>query len=296
MVRHRARSHRRSGPPPFRGGWPRNVGRICGRRFASPLGARSFPLLLAYLPFLWLALFFGVVAAAGRFARDRGWQGIPWIAFVVCAGVAMEWLTTFSPLPLNIALCQYRNLPVIQLAAFTGIWGVSFLLWLINAAVADAILSRKRPTPVAICAAGVALVVIGAAASSLAGSLNSSKSAPSLMVAAVQDYSAVETADVLAETQDEPDAPDRATMTKAAVQRGAELVVWSEEALASAYQPNDPRDETNALASETKACLVVGYSDDHEPHPHNCAGLIYQMAAAEGSTIKLIFSRVSGKW
>lgn len=247
-------------------------------RWAAP----SFALLLAYLPFLWLALFFGVVAAGGMYMRKRGWSRLPWIVFVACAGVAVEWLTTFTPLPLNIALSQYLDLPVIQVAAFTGIWGVSFLLWLINASIADAALSKpRRPVPFAICVGLAALVTVGCSANAV-GAWRSSTPMRSVRVAAIQDYSAAETAGVLAETKDVADAPDRAVMTRAAVQKGAKLVVWSEECLGAAYQPSDPNDETNALARKTSVCLVVGYSDNHEPHPHNCAGLILPDGSSGG--------------
>lgn len=108
-------------------------------RWHSDTGA----LLLGWLPFLWLAAFFGTAAAAGEAARVRGWTGVKWIMFVACVGVTVEWLTTFSPLPLNIAVCQGRTVPVIQIASITGIWGVSFLLWLANATLADAFLSKR---------------------------------------------------------------------------------------------------------------------------------------------------------
>ena len=75
--------------------------------------------------------------------RTGLWQR--WALFVASAAVAAEWLTTFSPLPLNLALCQYRTTAVIQISALTGIWGVSFLLWLFNAALADVVLGRNWP-------------------------------------------------------------------------------------------------------------------------------------------------------
>lgn len=230
--------------------------------------ANADALLLAYLPFLWLALFFGVVALAGRAARARGWGGLPWIGFVACAGVAAEWLTTLSPLPLNIALCQYRNLPLIQIASLTGIWGVSFLLWAVNATLADALLHRRLDKwPVGLAVGMVALSL------GWGISIQKPRGIP-LRVAAIQDYSPAETAGVLAESKDEADAPDREMMTREATARQAKLVVWSEEALGSAFRPNDPQDETNALARQTKAYLIVGYSDDTLPHPHNCAALV----------------------
>src|SRR5438552_4980199 len=98
----------------------------------------------AYVPFVWLALLLGAVAAIAAVARRR-MEGLRWALFVASAGVTAEWLTTFSPLPLNLALCQYRTPSIIQISALTGIWGVSFLLWLFNAAAADAVSVLRVP-------------------------------------------------------------------------------------------------------------------------------------------------------
>src|SRR6266516_2875544 len=78
------------------------AGLVCGFVHAGwPSGASG--LLFAYLPFLWLAILLGLVAALGASARCR-WEGARWVTHVACAGVAAEWLTTFSPLPLNVAV------------------------------------------------------------------------------------------------------------------------------------------------------------------------------------------------
>ncbi len=98
-------------------------------------------LFWAYIPFLWLAFLFGLVALAASLASkiSSPMARVLWVASV---GVGGEWLTSWLPLPLNIALCQYRNLALIQMASVTGIWGVSFLLWAVNAALAEAVQRR----------------------------------------------------------------------------------------------------------------------------------------------------------
>src|SRR6266849_3878272 len=101
------------------------------------------PFDIEWLGWVALAPLLGAVAAMAAASRRR-WHGLRWVLFVAGAGVAAEWLTAFSPLPLNLALCQYRTLHVIQVASLTGIWGVSFLVWWTNAALADAVL---RPMP-----------------------------------------------------------------------------------------------------------------------------------------------------
>ena len=49
---------------------------------------------------------------------------------------------------------QYRNLPLIQFASVTGVWGVSFLLYFVNSLTADLLLTRRkaRMDPLYACA------------------------------------------------------------------------------------------------------------------------------------------------
>jgi len=77
-------------------------------------------LFWAYIPFLWLAFLFGVVALASARVPET-WNPLARVLVVASVGVGGEWLTSFLPLPLNIALCQYRNLPLIQISALIGI-------------------------------------------------------------------------------------------------------------------------------------------------------------------------------
>jgi len=98
-------------------------------------------------------LFAGVTG--GATAARRRWSGTRWALFVAAFDVAAEWLTSLSPLPVNIALTRYRMLPVIPIASLTGIWGISFLLWLGYAALADSFLHvqpGKQPLGIALAA------------------------------------------------------------------------------------------------------------------------------------------------
>lgn len=250
------------------------AGLVCGVIQAgwSPDSQRLF---WAFIPFLWLTFLFGGVAlAAAKFPRQG--NGLLWVAFIACAGVSGEWLTSFLPLPLNIALCQYRVLPLIQIASLTGIWGVSFLLWFSNAALADAWLQKRgRTRPVAVAFALVAL--------SLGFGLWRLRPAPEnrpyLTVAAVQDLTREEVGGLAASPKG---AADREAMTRQAAARGAQLVVWSEESLGNDFAPDDPKDATRKLARQFHTSLVVGYSDDARPKAHNCAAFIDQTGVVQG--------------
>ncbi len=230
-------------------------------------------LFWAYIPFLWLSFLFGVVALAAVKVPAH-WNPIFRVLFLASVGVSGEWLTAFLPLPLNIALCQYRDLLLIQIADHTGIWGISFLLWWANAALAEIVLHR-RFVPAGI---GLMLVLLSLGYGILAGFMSVEAGAPTLQVAAIQDLTGEEVGDLAAHT-----APtDRAQMTRQAVARGAELVVWSEESLGGEFTPTDSKDETRLLARALKTAIVVGYSDDTRPKPFNCAAYI----AANGVVLR----------
>lgn len=193
---------------------------------------------------------------------------------MACVGVSAEWLTTFSPLPLNIAVCQGRTVPIIQIASITGVWGVSFVLWLANATLADVLLcARVRPAPL-VLPVGLVALSLGIGYVQQAQTLSRTASLAPVRVAAVQDFSAGEAATVAPAAAVNADAPDRETLSRQAASRGAQMIVWSEDCLGSAYTPQKPDDETNTLARTLGAYLVVGYADSARPLPFNCAGLI----------------------
>ena len=221
-------------------------------------------LFWAYIPFLWLTFLFGLVALAA--ARvPAAWNPVFRVLFLASVGISGEWLTSFLPLPLNIGLCQYLNLPLIQIASVTGVWGVSFLLWWVNAALVEVFLRRKAlPLVLGIV---MTLLLVGAGALFLAQTL---KNAPALRVAAIQDLTSEETGDLATVKGD----VDRTAMTKQAAAQGAKLIVWSEESLGGEFSPNNPKDETRQLARALKTALVVGYSEDTRPKPFNCAAYI----------------------
>jgi apolipoprotein N-acyltransferase len=221
-------------------------------------------LIWAYVPFLWVALLFAVVAMTASILRESLAPG-RWALGVACAGMTLEWLTSWLPMPVHIALTQYQNLPLIQMASITGIWGVSFLVWLVNAAFADALLQRQ------IAPASLRWAIGLAAFSWLTGltvGLRDERR-PLIAVAAIQDF-----ADPSRRTAQKP--LDRPELTEAATGGAspARLVVWSEECLRKSFNPADPDDPTRTLAQTRHIVLVAGYMDDAKPRPHNCSAVI----------------------
>lgn len=89
----------------------------------------------AYLPYLWLGLVLGLTAGvAAAFPVKNPLR----------QAVAIEWGSTFTPLPVNVAMTCWRITPLIQIASLVGVWGVSWLIYFAGAALARSALDRKR--------------------------------------------------------------------------------------------------------------------------------------------------------
>ena len=77
--------------------------------------SRNFS-FLAYYPFVLSIVVFAVMACAASPARRRV-QGLLWCLFIACLGVAAEWLTVFLPMPINVALSQYKQIDMVQISS-----------------------------------------------------------------------------------------------------------------------------------------------------------------------------------
>jgi apolipoprotein N-acyltransferase len=222
-----------------------------------------------------------LVPAGGK----AGWGGLRWALFMAAAGVAAEWLTTFSPLPINLAVTRYRDTAAIQVAAITGVWGVSFLLWLLNAGLADALLCRRARSPALLVAAGAQIVALLGGWAALAAE----RPGETLRVAAIQDHTMAETAHVIRSASFDLEEPDREALTRRAREQGARLIVWSEQCLGTGFSAagEAAADPTRALARELGVTLVVGCSEGAKPKPFNAAVLITPEGRVAGTHRKI---------
>jgi len=246
---------------------------------------QGFGMFLAYYPFILCAPLFAVIVEVGSANRKR-LTGVAWTSMVAAFGVTCEWLTRFLPMPIHLALSQYQAPAVIQIASITGVWGVSFLLWWSNAALADVVLSRREggksvvTRPVLV---GVAMVIVALIFGAV--TLRQPASTDVLNVAAIQDYNGEGSMGSPAGGT----VADREAMTQTAASKGARMVVWSEECLGSAFsstgfiprvtlrgkKPRPPMpDPTVALARKLGVYLVAGYTGSERPLPYNSAALI----------------------
>jgi hypothetical protein len=129
----------------FRGSWQRAALIAFGAFF---LGCGT--LVSAYGPGAWLifgfpaALGFAAATVAARFAADR----LGWLAILAFPAVLTAYEFLFSLISPNgtlwsVGYSQTDFLPVLQLVALTGLWGVVFILGLVPSAAALAWLRRS---------------------------------------------------------------------------------------------------------------------------------------------------------
>jgi apolipoprotein N-acyltransferase len=164
------------------------------------------------------------------------------------------WSVVFEALlllvvPGHLALTQSRVPAMLALASATGIWGVSYLVWLSNLAFAEA-LSKGRLSRLVAPAAALAVCL-------LLAPIWWRPEPGDMRVAAVQTVSR--------------DPAVLRMLNREAGELGARLVVWPEES-ANRYAPAGDTRELLALARSSPS-FVAEFEDGHHPKPYNCASL-----------------------
>ncbi len=180
--------------------------------------------------------------------------------FVVAAAglwVALEFLRTYvlTGFPWNLlGYSQYRHLPLPQVAAVTGVYGVSFVVVAVNAALWR-LLARDRgwTQPLAAAATAAGAVALAIASAWLPPSADGS---PTLDVALAQGSIDQGVKWDLA-SRDATLAVYR-TLTVDAAGRGAKLVVWPETSLPFVFEEGLRGTAVQGLARATGAYLLVG--------------------------------------
>lgn len=260
---------------------------LCGLAF----GFGFFGVLLywigvfGYLPWFALAMFqavFVVIFAMLAGILSRGSSRPLRLLLLPSLWVAVEWFRSLGMMGLtwgDVGYSQYRFLPVAQLSSVAGVCGVSFLLALSNAAIADlagahpARAKREpglRGTAMYLCAdpkcrpAFLCLALTPLACLFGLAQLRHAvpSDAPELHVAVVQgniDQGTVEDYQYIQRTWAtyEP-------MTRSAGMGGADLVVWPETVVPGCLGREQwTQDRLNALASDSHARLLVGGWDEN---------------------------------
>jgi apolipoprotein N-acyltransferase len=223
--------------------------------------------LAGYLA-LYLAAFCALLSR-GAF-RSGGWS------VVVAASVwtALEFLRThlLTGFPWNLlGYSQHRNLLLIQIAAVTGVYGVSFVVVAVNAALAQVVQARGSWRG-ALPPVGVAALLWGLAVGSAWLQPLPEAATPPIRVALVQGnidqgvkWDPAWQVRTLAIYRD---------LTRDAARERPQLVVWPEAAVPFVLREDPRRREVEALAREAGAYLLIGAPDRREGRARNSAFLM----------------------
>lgn len=224
--------------------------------------------LLIYLALIiCLGLFWGLFGLLFARIRTR-YRGL---AFILAPfiWVGVEYLLTFvlTGFPWGLlGYTQYRNLPLIQSATVAGVFGLSFLLVLVQSLFVFSLLLKKR-APFFI---GLAVVLLAQGA----GFLTLSKvnpTAESFQAGVIQGNVSSEIDWNQATSEQAADLFNRhVSLTRQALQQGARLVVWPEFSVPLCFSCPDPlyqnfKYSLVRLAASNKATLLLGSIETTSP-------------------------------
>lgn len=197
-----------------------------------------------YVGYALLGLLIGIAAGVFGVARPVKLR----YAILFAAGAVLLEAATMLLLPVHLGLSQYKSAGMMTLASVTGIWGVSFLVWLSNIALAS---TKTRRTGAIIAAVGIAAYFVPFLPVEKSGR----------RVAAIQ--TAVEFERLHAE----------------ASKANPDIVVWPELAGMS-FCFGDDTTKLNQLSSSS-AAFATSYQDGCAPKPHNVLA-IFEKGRARG--------------
>jgi apolipoprotein N-acyltransferase len=153
------------------------------------------------------------------------------VLLVPAVWTAVEFLRSHGPLAFPWALLgesQHRALVVAQIASVTGVYGLSFLVALVNAALSRLALGRRALGPVALAAAALAAAAVWGHAALRAPAGGAGPASGTFVAAVVQpEYAARFAWDARRAARD---LVTLGRLTHEAARRGASLVVWPETA------------------------------------------------------------------
>lgn len=114
---------------------------------------QAFELIHLLLLGIYLGSYFGIFGVALNFISAKTRISPNWVA--PCLWVSIEYLRSqvgFLSLPWGfLGYSQYLNSPLIQIASLTGVYGVSFLIVMFNAALSEIVVGyadKKQGTPI----------------------------------------------------------------------------------------------------------------------------------------------------
>jgi apolipoprotein N-acyltransferase len=232
----------------------------------------GLPLVISLLLLLLLAAYVGLYvalfASGWRWFDDR-WPRWSWL-LAPMLWVALEWVRghLLSGFPWALfGYSQYRELPLIQIADLTSVYGVSFLLVLANIALVSVIHgypagrtpSARERTMARLLPPAVALLLIGGALGYgqwRMAAVNASLT-PGLRVGLIQGNISQEAKWNPAMRQSTMERYEQ--LTREAAAQGAELIVWPEASAPFLFDDEPDYQRTiRSLAIETQSYLLFG--------------------------------------
>ena len=210
----------------------------------------------------YLAFYFAMWAFGLRWLQQR--TAVPPALLAPALWISLEYLrghAGFLSLPwMLLGHSQYQHPLLLQITSATGVYGLSFLIVLVNVAVSDLLRWRPhawRATPVSAIAAAAGLVIVILYGASV---LADDQLAERLSVAAIQgNIPQNEKWDI---EYREATLQRYATLTREAARSNPALIVWPETAV-----PGDPEHDPRVakpvkqLATEAGIPLLVGASE-----------------------------------
>jgi apolipoprotein N-acyltransferase len=239
--------------------------------FGEPLAVAIAGLLVVFLS-LFSGLFGAVMALVVSRLGRRALIVAP--AVWVATELGRTWFGGGFPWTL-VGYSQAPVLPVAQAASLVGVYGLSALVVSVNAALAHAVLERRRSRWRGVAIAAVAVAGIAAWGQARLSDGRLLRTGTALTVGMVQG-------NVPQDLKWEPSLGDDILekylrMSREAIGRGARLVVWPESATPFYFEEHVNGERIRKLARDEKAWLLVG-SDEFErgtpPRSYNAAFLV----------------------
>ena len=241
----------------------------------------GLPLPLALFAMLLLAAYLGLFPAlasvvTARLVARAGASALllaaaPWVATEFFRGYLFG---GFPWVPLGNS--QVEVLPVAQLASVLGVYGVSALVAFVNSAIAYALLAQSRPRIKALAAAAAALALVGGWGAWRIREGSLTRQGAPIRVGLVQGNIAQE--DKWDPSQARRIFTTYIAMTREAVAKGAEYVLWPESSTPFMFEEDtDGEAALRELAREVRVPILFG-SDQIErggaPRLYNAAFLV----------------------
>jgi len=232
----------------------------------------GLPRPLAIVAMLLLALYLAIYPAifAVLFARLVARAGAPALLLAPPVWVATEFLRgyVFGGFPwVPLGNSQVTVLPVVQIASLFGVYGVSLVVAFVNAAIAFALLESGRARiTVVVSVAGLLIAVAGWGTWRIADGSLTREGTP-IRVGLIQGNVAQEDKLNLTPQIARRILTTYIAMTRDAVRRGAEYVIWPESSTPFGFDESAIGQQAlRDLAREVRVPLLVG-SDHLEMGP-----------------------------